>query len=153
MDDSSLKTYNMALTKFLIKDSLEKIWFIEEMFLLTNTSIEVVLGMLFLFLNNANIRFGNEKLTLTSYTIVKILPTTSWIKLINKRKFTKIVLDKNSETFVIYIPTLEAMQIHFSRAFKVQKNPTLAALQVDETLTKVLIKYSNMMIFSSLTWQ
>ncbi len=48
----------MALTRFLIQDSLERVWFFEETFLLTNTSMEVVLAMLFLSLNNIYIKFA-----------------------------------------------------------------------------------------------
>lgn len=39
---------------------------------------------------------------------VKALSTTKKIKLINKRKFTAIAIDKNAETFVIHIATLLA---------------------------------------------
>lgn len=42
-----------------------------------------------------------------SYITVEVLPTTSRVKLIDKKRFTKTTLDKNWETFIIYISTLK----------------------------------------------
>ena len=61
----------MASARFLLQDSLGKIWFFEETFLLADTSIEVVLGMLFHFFSNADIQFGAEKLISKSYNNAK----------------------------------------------------------------------------------
>ena len=59
-----LKTYGMALTRFLVQDSQGKVQFFEKTFLLVNTSMEVVLGILFLSFNNTNVKFaGLKKLT------------------------------------------------------------------------------------------
>lgn len=57
IDVSPLKTYEIALAKFLFGDSLGKVWFSREIFLLANTSMEVVLEMLFLYLINVNVKF------------------------------------------------------------------------------------------------
>ena len=76
--------------------------------------------MPFLALNNANFEFGFKKLTWRSYTIAKALSTTSSVEFIDKRKFIKIALDKNSKTFVIYVATLEVstmMLIHLSKSW------------------------------------
>lgn len=43
--------------------------------------------------------------------MVKILVSTNWIKLMDKREFTKDILDKNSETFVGHISAPEVTQI------------------------------------------
>lgn len=67
--------------------------------------------MLFLDLSNANFQFGTEKLILKPYTIAKTLPTISKIKIIDKKKFAKIALNKNCKTFMIYITTLEVLII------------------------------------------
>ena len=48
-----LVTYGMVLASFSVQDKLEKIWFFRETFLLADTSMEVVLGMLFLTLSDA----------------------------------------------------------------------------------------------------
>ncbi len=109
----------MILARFSLQDSLGRVWFFEKTFLLADTSMEVVLGMLFLALSNADFQFGVEKLIWRSYTIAEALPTTSQVKLIDKREFANVALDKNSETFIMHVTALEiltAMPIHPSRA-------------------------------------
>ncbi len=72
----------------------------------------VDLEIAFLSLDNANVKFTElRKLIWRSYTTAKALTTTSWVELINKREFAKAALDKNSETFVVYIAILKAMTI------------------------------------------
>lgn len=81
--------------------------------------MEVVLGMLFLTLSNANIQFTEKELTWRYYIAAKALPTTKWVELIDKKKFAKTVLDKESETFVMHVTALETplagMTIHPSQ--------------------------------------
>ncbi len=53
----------MALTRFSIQDSIKRVRFFEETFLLANNSMKVVLGISFLCLSNADIEFTKlEKL-------------------------------------------------------------------------------------------
>lgn len=63
--------------------------------------------MLFLTLNNTNIKFAEIELFWRLYTTAKALPTTKQVELINKKKFAKMVLDKNLEIFMIYVIALE----------------------------------------------
>ncbi len=64
IDGSPLEIHDMALTRFSIQDSLERVRFFEETFLLADTSMVVVLRMSFLSISNANIEFAElEKLT------------------------------------------------------------------------------------------
>lgn len=83
---------------------------------------------------NTVVKFAElKKLTLRSYTTVEALSTTSQIKLIDKREFTKIALDKNFKMFIVYTTPLKVpivMLINFYRASKVKKstNLTLAIL-------------------------
>ncbi len=82
----------------------------------------MVLGMSFLALSNTDFQFGAKKLIWRSYMVVEALPTTSRVEIINKKKFAKTALDKNSETFVVYVVTLEvstAMPIYPPRASQV----------------------------------
>ncbi len=54
------------------------------------------------------------------YIAAEVLPTTSWVELIDKRKFAKVALNKYSETFMGYIATLKVatiIQIHPSKAY------------------------------------
>ncbi len=145
IDGSPLETHNMASARFSFQNSLRKVRFFNETFLLIDTSIEVDLGMLFLAFSNADIQFGTEKLTWRSYTAVKALPSTSWVELIDKKEFARAVVDRNSETFVVYVTTLEiptAMPIHLFKTFYIQDDSTLAILLWDKALTEILAKYS-----------
>ncbi len=82
--------------------------------------MEVVLGMPFLSLSNANVKFAElGKLTWRTYTAAKALPTTSRVELINKREFARAALDENSETFVVHVSALEAMTIYPSRTAQI----------------------------------
>ncbi len=131
IDGSLIKTHDIASARFSLQNSLGRVQFFEKAFLLANTSLEVVPGMPFLALNNADFKFGAEQLILRSYTVAKILSITSWVKLINKREFAKTAIERNSKTFVVHVATLEipiAMPIHLSRTSQVQDNLILAAL-------------------------
>lgn len=55
-----LETYGMILAKFSIQNSLGKLKFFEETFLLINTSIKVILGMVFFFFNNTDVKFAKK---------------------------------------------------------------------------------------------
>lgn len=54
IDGLPLEIYGMVSARFSIQDNLGKVCFCEKKFLRTNTSIKVVLGMLFLALSNAD---------------------------------------------------------------------------------------------------
>lgn len=91
-----------------------------EPFLLANNSIKVVLEIPFLSFSNTNIKFIElGKLTKRFYTIVEALPTTNWVKYIDKREFAKTALNENSETFVVHVAALiaigpDGIKVHFS---------------------------------------
>ena len=115
---------------------MEDTQFFQKTFLLANISAEVVLGMLFLTLSNANIRFVEKELIWRFYTTAKALPTTKRVELINKKEFAKVALDRNSETFVIYIVSLNLVPgIHLDREAQI------ASLLTKEV--KISDKYSD----------
>ena len=87
---------------------------------MADISAEVVLGMPFLTLSNADVQFVEKELTWRSYTTAEALPTTKWVELINKKEFTKAALDEKSETFVIYVAALNLTPgIHPDRAAQI----------------------------------
>ena len=55
IDRSSLATYSMIIATFQVVDKLGRSWFFQKTFLLSDISMEVVLGMHFLTLNNADV--------------------------------------------------------------------------------------------------
>ena len=141
IDGSTFDMFEMVLVSFQIEDKQGRVWYFQKTFLLADISVKVVLGMPFLILSNANIQFNKKKLTWRSYIIAEALPITKQVELMNKKEFVKAALDKNSETFVVHIATLEAplsrMTIHFLREAQI------AALKQNEALTKVSTEYSN----------
>lgn len=74
--------------------------------LLAGNSIEIVLEILFLVLRNRDSEFGTQKLTGRSYITTDALIIAKRIKLMNKHEFVRVVLDKNSDTFVINVSAL-----------------------------------------------
>lgn len=64
--------------------------------------------MIFLTFNNANIQFIEKKLIWRFYTTIKALPNTKQIDLTDKNEFAKVVLNKESKMFVMYVAALKA---------------------------------------------
>lgn len=143
IDGLTLKIYDMVSTIFWLQDNLEKIWFFKKIFLFANTSIEMILGMPFLFLSNADVKFVElRKLTWRSYDTAEALPTTSQVKLINKKKFTKVALDENSETFVVHIVALKIIEI-IDMPIHPWRAAWVTTLQWDKASTEIPVEYSD----------
>lgn len=75
-------------------------------FLLVDTSIKEILEIFFLFSSNANIDFKAKEFIWKKYSTIETLLIINWMQLIDKQKFIKEILDKNLETFVIYVIVL-----------------------------------------------
>ena len=61
INGTTLETYGIVVTAFLVEDKANEVRFFEETFLVANVSPEVVLGMLFLTLSGTDIDFlGHE---------------------------------------------------------------------------------------------
>lgn len=105
----------MISVGFLLQDSLEKIGFFEKTFLLANINIKIVLIKFFFFFNNANFQFGIEKFIekfiQKFYIIIVALSTMQKMELIDKYKFVKAALNKNSEIFIVYMSSLKSKKI------------------------------------------
>ena len=63
IDASTLKTFQMVLASFQVEDKQGQVWYFEETFLLADTSIKMVLEMLFLIISNADVLFLEQKVT------------------------------------------------------------------------------------------
>lgn len=69
---------------------------------------------------------------------------TRRLDLINKHAFTKVILDKNLEIFVIYVIVLEVSIIYFFKACQVWLETTQqVALQWNKTPIEIFSKYTN----------
>ena len=84
---------------------------------MADTKFEVVLGMPFLKISNADVAFGEKTLTWKSYTTNKALPTTERVQLVNLKEFVIAALDADSETFVLHVAIRkrEKMPVHSKR--------------------------------------
>ncbi len=72
----------------------------------------MVLGMYFLSLNNVDVEFAElGKLIWRSYIFAEALLTTSWVELIDKKKFAKAAINENSKTFVVHLSALHVTQL------------------------------------------
>ena len=63
IDGFTFQMFGMVLASFQVEDKLGRARFFQETFLFTDISIEVVLGMSFLTLSNADVQFVEKKLT------------------------------------------------------------------------------------------
>ncbi len=66
----------MIVSTFSVLDKDDRQRFFEESFLLANVKLDIVLGMLFLTMSNANIEFQAWDLQWRSYTNGNVLSTT-----------------------------------------------------------------------------
>ena len=108
IDDSTLQTFGTVLASFQVEDKLGRAWFFQKLFLLADITMQLMLGMLFLTLSNADVSFLQRELIWKSYTVDEALPTTKWVELIDKKEFAKAALDADLEIFVMHVVTLEA---------------------------------------------
>ena len=79
INGSTFEIFEMVLVSFQAEDKLRRACFFQETFLLADTSIEVVLGMLFLTFSIADIQLDKKKFTWRTYTTAKVLPTTKQV--------------------------------------------------------------------------
>ena len=70
---------------------------------MANTKFEIILAMLFLKLNNANMSFGKKTFMWKTYIINKALSITKQVQIINKKDFVIVVLDADSKIFMMYM--------------------------------------------------
>ena len=137
IDGSTLETFGMVLASFQVEDKLGRARFFQETFLLADIGVEVVLGMPFLTLSNADIQFEKKELTWRSYTTAEALPTTKRVEIIDKKEFAKAALDENVEAFVVHVTSigLSSMSIHPAREAQI------ASLLAEEV--KIPTEYSD----------
>lgn len=102
-----MKTYEIVTSEFLVHNKRDKYEFFKKAFLLTDTNVNVVLRMAFLFFSNANLQFSIREPIKKIYTASETILIVRQVKLIDKQKFAKMALDEISKTFVIYVVTIK----------------------------------------------
>ncbi len=96
----------MVVSTFSMSDKDGRERFFEDSFLLADVSPDIVLGMLFLTMSNADVDFQARDLQWRSYTTRKVLPTTRQVELIGKKEFAAAALDPEHEAFVVHVAAL-----------------------------------------------
>ena len=71
IDGSALKTFGMVIADLQVKDKSGRPRFFHETFLVADTKFEMILGMPFLKLSNADVSFGERTLTWKLYITSK----------------------------------------------------------------------------------
>ena len=106
---------------------------------MANVSPDVVLRMLFLTLNSANVDFLGRELWWRTYTTEKALPTIRRVKLVGKKEFATAALDPKYETYVVHVASFSytPLDVHPFR------RPQISGLIAEEAPTKVPAKYSD----------
>ena len=120
IDGSTLEIFGMVIADFQVEDKGERPRFFQETFLVADTKFQMVLGMLFLKISNADVAFGKETLMWKSYTANEALPTTEQIQLVDLMEFVIAALDVDSETFVVYVAIREREEMAMDPAKKAQ---------------------------------
>lgn len=87
---------------------------------MANTSVEMVLKILFLTFSNPNVLFPEWKFTWRSYIAANALLTFKHMEVIDKNKFAKVAADKNIEAFVMHVTSLNLCLILIYLARKAQ---------------------------------
>ena len=155
IDGSALKTFGMVIADFQVEDKVGRPRFFQETFLVANTKFEVILGMPFLKISNADIAFDERTLTWKSYITNKALPTIKQVQLVDLKKFVIAALDADSETFAMHVAIQEQeemvmdpgrkaqikAQSEAKKGVQIQDKAQVGALLFDKALTEVLAEY------------
>ncbi len=108
IDGTTLDTYGMVVSTFSVLDKDGRERFFEESFLLADIKPDIVLGMPFLTISNADVNFQAWDLQWRFYTTGNVLPTTRQVELIEKKEFAVAAHDPEHNAFLIYVAILNA---------------------------------------------
>ncbi len=123
----------MVVSTFLVLDKDGKEMFFEESLLLADVSPNIVLGITFLTMSNADVDFQARDLQWRSYSTGEVLPTTRQVELIEKKEFAAIAFNPEHEALVVYIA---ALSIDSGDEMHLSKRAQIAHLKADRLLSK-----------------
>ena len=149
IDGTILNTHGMVVAAFSVVNKANRVKFFEETFLVANVSPEVVLGMPFLTLSNADVDFPSRDLRWRTYTTEEAFPTTRHVELVGKKEFAAVALDPEHETYVVHVASLSSTTLA-SLDVQPSREPQISGLIAEKASTKVPAKYSDFAdVFSS----
>ncbi len=124
----------MVVSAFSVSDKDGKERFFEESSLLADVSLDIIFGMPFLTMSNADVDFQARDLQWRSYITGEVLPTTRRVEVIGKKEFAGAALDPEHEAFVIHIA---ALSVNLDDKVHPSRRAQIAHLKVDKASTKV----------------
>lgn len=98
--------------------------------------MDITFGILFLILNNLQIKFNNRELRWQSYITAKGLSITRQFKLVRKKKFAITAFDLDDKIFIVYIASIASLD-----SMHPPRRAQIVLLKAHETLTAILSKY------------
>ncbi len=140
IDGTILETYGIVISTFSLLDKDDRERFLKESFLLVDIKLDIVLGMPFLIMSNAEVDFQAQGLKWRSYIIGDIPPTTRQVELIKKKEFVVAALDPKHEAVMIHVATLSK---DLGDDMYLSRKAQIAYLKVDEAPFKVPGKYTD----------
>ena len=143
IDGTTLDTHGMVVAAFSMENKANRVKFFKETFLVANVSPEVVLGISFLTLSNADVDFSGRDLRWRTYTIEEALPTTRRVELVGKKEFAAAALDPEHETYVVHVASLSSTPLVASLDVHPSRRPQISGLIAEEAPTKVPAEYSD----------
>ena len=136
----------MVFVAFLVKDKANQIRLFEETFLVTNISPQIVHGIAFLKLSDADIDFLRCELHWRTYTTKKALITTKRVKLVGKKEFAAAVFYPKYETYIVHIESISSVTTPIFFLLNViypSCKPQISGLIAKKACTKVPAEHSN----------
>ena len=97
----------MVIADFQIEHKGGRPRFFQETFLVADNKFEMVLGMFFFKISNADIAFSEGTLTWKFYITNEALLTTEQVQLVDPKEFVIAALDADSKTFIVYVAIWE----------------------------------------------
>ena len=122
IDGPALNMFGMVIADFQVENKSGRPRFFHEIFLVADTKFEVILGLPFLKISNADVAFDEGTLMWKSYSTNKTLPTTKRVRLVDPKEFVIAALDAKSKTFVIHVAIREREEMAINPDRKAQIN-------------------------------
>ena len=145
INNTTLDTFGIIVAAFSVMDKTNRVRFLEKTFLVANISLKIVLEMPFPTLSGVDIDLLDRKLQWRTYTTKEAFPTTKFIELVDKKKFAAILLDLESENFVVHVASLGSDALPSFSPLELNVHPScrpqVSGLIAKEAPIKIFAKY------------
>ncbi len=136
----------MIVSIFLMSDKDGRERFFKESFLLADIRPDIVLGIPFLTMSNADIDCQARDLQWRSYTIGEVLPSTKQVELIGKIEFAAAALDSEHKAFIVHVA---ALSVDSGDEVHPSKRAQIAYLKANKAPTEIPSEYADLVdVFS-----